>query len=38
MTRWSIRVYMLAVGYSAALLRIGEILLTFFGAHIFGGH
>ncbi len=38
MTRWSIRGYMLAVGYSAALLRIGEILLTFFASHIFGGH
>ena len=38
MTRWSIRGYMLAVGYCAALLRLGEILLTFFGPRIFGGH
>jgi hypothetical protein len=29
---------MLAVGYTAALLRIGEILLTFFTPHLFGGH
>jgi hypothetical protein len=38
MRRWSIRGYMLAVGYSAALLRIGEILLTFFASQVFGGH
>jgi hypothetical protein len=29
---------MLAVGYTAAVLRIGEILLSFFTSHGFGGH
>ena len=38
MRRWSIRGYMLTVGYIAALLRIGEILVTFFASHVFGGH
>lgn len=36
--RWSIRGYLLAVGYCAALLRLGEILVAFFWPHLFGGH
>jgi hypothetical protein len=29
---------MLAVGYSAAFLRIGELLVTFYLPELFGGH
>ena len=36
--RWSIREYMLVTGYAAVLLRIGEIVITFFYPWLIGGH
>jgi hypothetical protein len=36
--RFSMRSYLLAVGYVAALLRIGEIVITFFYPRLIGGN
>ena len=36
--RFPMRSYLLTVGYSAALLRIGEILVTFFFPRFIGGN
>jgi hypothetical protein len=36
--RYSLRAYLISVGYVAALLRIGEILVTFFFPRIVGGN
>jgi hypothetical protein len=35
--RYSLRAYLLTVGYIAALLRIGEILVTFVFPRFVGG-
>jgi hypothetical protein len=36
--RFTMRSYLLTVGYSAALFRIGEILVTFFFPRMLGGN
>jgi hypothetical protein len=36
--RYSLRAYLLTVGYVAALLRIAEIMVTFFFPRIVGGN
>ena len=36
--RFTTRTYLLTVGYSAALLRIGEVLVTFFFPRMVGGN
>jgi hypothetical protein len=36
--RFSMRSYLLTVGYAAAFLRIGEILITFFYPRLIGGN
>ena len=36
--RFTMRSYLLTVGYSAALLRIVEVLVTFFFPRIIGGN
>jgi hypothetical protein len=38
MTRWSIRGYMLAVGYAAGLIAIAQFLCRFFCPGLIGGH
>jgi hypothetical protein len=36
--RYSLRAYLLTVGYVAALLRIGEVLVSFVFPRIVGGN
>lgn len=36
--RFTLRAWMLFVGYCAVLLRIGELLTTFYFPRLFGGH